>query len=362
MNSNEHDERTNRLKEQFRGRRLDALLVTAAPNIRYLCGFTGSHAVLLVPAGGEPVLYTDPRYGIQAGEEAACAVKVTKKPLIPAVAADLARKRSLRRIGFEAGRMSYHDYAALREALPSSRRLAPQTDLVERLRMVKSQAEVQAIRRSMTIAAAAYQKVIACLRPPAHEIEVAAELDHQMRLLGAEKPAFETIVLFGKRAALPHGRPGPHALRPGDLVLVDLGAVLNGYASDMTRMAVAGTPGERLRRLYEIVLEAQLAALSQLRPGVQAGRVDGAARQVLERHGVADCFVHSTGHGLGLEVHEAPRLGRREKLKLTPGMVVTIEPGIYVEGWGGLRIEDTVVVTSNGCAILTPLGKELIVL
>lgn len=336
--------------------------MTGLPNIRYLCGFTGSNAALLVPAAGEPVLYTDPRYEIQAGEEAACAVKVTKKPLIKAVAADLARRRSLRRIGFEAGRIRYADYTALREALPPSRSLEPRTDLVERLRMVKSAAEIDAIRRSMAIAAEAYRRVIACLRPPARELDVAAEIDFQMRRLGAEKPAFDTIVLFGERAALPHGRPGARALRDGELVLVDVGAVLDGYSSDMTRMAVAGQATGRLRRMYRIVLDAQLAALGELRGGVRADAVDRAARRVLAQHGLEACFVHSTGHGLGLEVHEAPRLGKRENVPLQAGMVVTIEPGIYLEGWGGLRVEDTVVITSNGYEILTPLGRELIVL
>lgn len=358
----DYSTRIDRLRESLHACGLDALVVTALPNIRYLCGFTGSHAMLLAPAGGEPVLYTDPRYEIQAGEESSCAVRVSKKPLIKAVAADLARRRSLRRIGFEAGRIHYADYEALRNALPAARKLEPQTELVEKLRMVKSAAEIEAIRRSMAVAAEAYRKVIASVQPPVRELEVAAELDYQMRRLGAEKPAFDTIVLFGERAALPHGRPGPRALKQGDLVLVDVGAVLDGYSSDMTRMAVAGRPAERLRRLYQIVAEAQLAALGELRPGVKAGTVDCAARRVLERHGLESCFVHSTGHGLGLEVHEMPRLGKRETVRLAPGMVVTVEPGIYVEGWGGLRIEDTVVVTSNGCEILTPLGKELIVL
>ncbi|MCS7314034.1 MAG: Xaa-Pro peptidase family protein [Bryobacterales bacterium] len=350
------------MADELAGRKLDALVVTAPPNIRYLCGFTGSHGLLVVPAAGEPVLYTDPRYEIQAGEEARCTVKVTKKSLIEAAARDMSRRRSWRRIGFEAGSMRYADYAALRHALPSARSLEPQTDLVEKLRLVKSPAEVETIRRSMAIAAEAYRRVVGSLRPPVRETEVAAELDHQMRQLGAEKPAFETIVLFGERAALPHGKPGPRALSMGDLVLVDLGAVLDGYTSDMTRMAVAGKPTERLRRLYQLVLEAQRAALEQLRPGVAASAVDRAARRSLERHGLADCFVHSTGHGVGLEIHEAPRLGKREKVRLKAGMVVTIEPGIYVEGWGGLRVEDTVVVTSNGYDILTPLGKELTVL
>lgn len=355
----EFPERRKRLAQQIASRKLDALVVSAQANIRYLCGFTGSNGLLLVRGDGWALLLTDPRYELQAQQEADCLVRITRKPLTRELAAELGRRR-LRRVGFEAGRLTYADYESLKAALRARVQLKPVADAVESLRLLKSEAEVEAIGRSMAIAAAAFEKAMRAAREGIREAELAAELDYQMRLLGAEKPAFETIVLFGENAALPHGKPGTRALRPHELVLVDIGAQRDGYASDMTRMAVLGTPSERVRRLYQIVLDAQQAALEQLRPGVTGGMVDAAARKALERHGLDQCFSHSTGHGVGLEVHEAPRLGKDDKTRIQPGMVVTVEPGIYIEGWGGIRIEDTVVVTSNGSRILTPAGKELL--
>jgi Xaa-Pro aminopeptidase len=193
------------------------------------------------------------------------------------------------------------------------------------------------------------------------EGDLAAELDYRMRRQGAEGPAFETIVAAGARTALPHARPTSARLVQG-LLLVDMGAMLDGYASDMTRMLFLGRPGARVRRAYKAVLEAQLAAIDAVRPGVPAKTVDRAARRVLARHGLANAFVHSTGHGLGLEIHEPPRIGKKEKTPLECGMAITIEPGVYVEGFGGIRIEDTVSVTKNGCEVLTPTSKELRIL
>jgi Xaa-Pro aminopeptidase len=189
------------------------------------------------------------------------------------------------------------------------------------------------------------------------ESDLAAELEYRMRRLGAEKPAFETIVAGGVRSALPHAQPTAAALE--GMVVVDMGAFVDGYASDMTRMLFIGSPNAKVKRAYKAVLEAQLAAIDAVRAGVSAGRVDRAARSTLRAHGLDRAFVHSTGHGLGLEIHEPPRLGKGEKTRLRAGMAITIEPGVYVEGWGGIRIEDTVVVTERGCDVLTPTGKTL---
>ncbi len=317
--------------------------------------------MVVVPADGEAVLLTDPRYEIQAAQEVSCRVVVVKGPL-PKAVMRLARRRRLHRLGFEAGRLTFSDYEALQDGLWLGATLEPAAGMVEALRMVKSDAEIQAIRHSMRIASEAYQRAMRRVRVGMLESDLAAELDYQMRRLGAEKPAFETIVVAGERTALPHARPGPHPLAAGGLLLVDAGAVRSGYASDMTRMAFLGTPGRKVRRLYQAVLEAQEAALCAVRPGISAGAVDRAAREVLQRHGLEQAFVHATGHGLGLEIHESPRLGKREKTRLAAGMVVTIEPGVYMKGFGGIRIEDTVVVTSNGCEVLTPAPKELLLL
>jgi len=194
------------------------------------------------------------------------------------------------------------------------------------------------------------------------EAEIAAELEFQMRRFGAEKASFETIVAAGARTALPHAEPTGEKLGSDQLLLIDMGATRAGYCSDMTRMLFTGTPGQKTRALYAAVLKAQLAAIDAVREGVTGGQVDRAARSVLRREGLEKAFVHSTGHGLGLEIHEPPRLGRKDQTKLRAGMVVTIEPGAYVEGSGGVRIEDTVLVTRNGCEVLTPTTKELALL
>jgi Xaa-Pro aminopeptidase len=340
-------------------RNLDALLVAFSPNLRYLSGFTGSSANLLVTPG-ESILFTDPRYAIQAKRETgrACRVVIVKGRLTPAVSAAIA-KRGLKRIGYEPARMTCDRYESLKSALPMRASLEPVAGWIEALRMVKSPGEIARIRRSVDINSQAFEQAAARLRPGATERDFAAELEYRMRRLGAEKPAFETIVAAGARSALPHAQPTAAPLRPGDLIVVDMGAFVEGYASDMTRMLFLGQPGAKVKRTYKAVLEAQLAAIDAVRPGVTAASVDRAARAVLKAHGLDRAFVHSTGHGLGLEIHEPPRLGAREKTRLQAGMAITIEPGVYLEGWGGIRIEDTVLVTQTGCEILTPTDKAL---
>ena len=218
------------------------------------------------------------------------------------------------------------------------------------------------IRRSVETNSTAFEQAVKHARAGMREADLAAELEYRMRRAGAEKPAFDTIVATGARSALPHAQPTSARLASGDLVVVDMGAMQQGYASDMTRMLFLGSPGAKVKRMYRAVLEAQQAALDAVRPGVTAMHVDRAARRVLKTEGLEHAFIHSTGHGLGLEIHEPPRLGKKEKLRLEPGMAITIEPGVYLEGFGGIRIEDTVVVTPSGCEILTPTSKELRVL
>jgi Xaa-Pro aminopeptidase len=340
--------------------KLDALIVSAPPNIRYLSGFTGSTALLLLwPAGA--TLLTDPRYAIQAAGQCDCPVSVVRGPFYPALM-KLAARRKFRRIGFESGRLTYAVFEHLREALPLGASLEPVPGLVDRLRMVKTPREIDLIRRSVVLNSQAYAAAMRRLRPGTPESSLAASIDYQMRLLGAEAPAFDTIVASGVRSALPHAQPTAHPIRPNRLLLIDMGASREGYASDMTRMAFLGRPGRRVLSLYRTVLESQLAAIDAVRPGVPAGDVDRAARRVLRAAGIERAFVHSTGHGLGLEIHEAPRIGRREQMPLISGMVITIEPGAYFEGFGGIRIEDTVVVTSSGCEVLTPTSKDLLLL
>lgn len=343
-------------------RELDAFVVAFSPNLRYLTGFTGSNGSLLVTAN-RSVLFTDPRYTIQAGQEVAggrggCRVKVARGPLVMEMAAAV-HKLGLKRIGYEPARMACDFYGALKSRLPMGASLQPSDGWIEALRMVKSPAEIERIRRSVVTNSRAFEQAVARVKPGMTERDLAAELEYRMRRLGAEKPAFETIVAAGVRSALPHAQPTAAPLNPGGLVVIDMGAFEDGYASDMTRMLFLGSPPARVKRAYHAVLEAQLAAIDAVRSGVPAGRVDGAARAVLKRHGLDRAFIHATGHGLGLEIHEPPRVGKRVKTPLEAGMAITIEPGVYIEGWGGIRIEDTVVVTGNGCEVLTPTSKEL---
>lgn len=360
MHAQEFTIRRSRLASKLGPLKIDALIVSAPPNIRYLTGFTGSNGLVLL-APSATVLFTDPRYEIQAAQQTNCKVVVARGPLYPALVR-AASRRKLHRLGFERTRLGYDAFEHLRELLPLGSSLRPVGGVVEALRMVKSPWEIECIRRSVAVNSGAYEAALAKAAPGMKESDLAAEIEYQMRLLGAEKPAFDSIVATGPRTALPHAEPGADTLRNNQLLLIDIGATVDGYASDMTRVAFLGQPGRKIRSLYNAVLEAQLAGIDAIRPGVSAGKVDAAARRVLRSKGLEKAFVHSTGHGLGLEIHEPPRLGKREPTALEPGMAITVEPGAYLEGFGGVRIEDTVVVTSSGCEVLTPTSKELLLL
>jgi len=334
--------------------KIDALLVSSPANVRYLTGYAGSNGILLVTTT-DAHFFTDPRYALEASQKITCKVHVERKPLLTGATAVIKRKR-LKKIGFESSSLHYEDYAKLERELD----LHPIGQVIEEQRMVKSASEIELIRRSVATNSEAYSKTIRRVHAGAREMDIAAELDYQMRALGAEKAAFETIVAAGVRSALPHAHPTPHRLGENELLLIDMGASQDGYASDMTRVAHTGEPPKRVLRLYKAVLEAQLAALRSIKDGVTTGAVDAAARGVLKRYELDRAFVHSTGHGLGLEIHEPPRIARKDKTKLRAGMAITIEPGVYIDGVGGIRIEDTVLVTEHGCEVLTPTPKDFI--
>jgi Xaa-Pro aminopeptidase len=339
----------------------DAFLVTKLHNIRYLTGFTGSNAMLLLFGGDDAILYTDPRYTVQSKQQAGvdknCRIKIATGPLGKRVLKDVARLR-VTRLGFEGDHLSFAQFEGLKKQLPLSAELKPFSGTVEALRMVKDATEIALIRASVNTNSKALDRAMKRLKIGMTEADFAAEIDYQSRKLGAESPAFDTIVAAGERAALPHAHPGAAKIGPG-MLLIDMGAFQAGYASDMTRMVHLGKAPQKYRAAYKAVLEAQLAAIDAIRPGVKTTAVDKAARDVLKAHGLDKEFVHSTGHGLGLEIHEPPRIGRKDKTVLRAGMAITVEPGIYIEGWGGIRIEDTVLVTETGCEILTPTSKEL---
>ena len=357
MANDEFETRRDTIAAGLAERKLDALLVAFSPNLRYLSGFTGSNGNLLLTPE-RSILFTDPRYRIQSAQEATCEIRIVKGPLAIAVHAAIA-KLGLRHIGYEPARMTCDLLESLKAKLPMKASLEPAAGWIEELRMVKSTAEIDRIRRSVATNSLAFEQTVARVKPGMKESDLAAELEYRMRRLGAEKASFETIVAAGARSALPHAQPTSTRLKTGDLVVVDMGAMQEGYASDMTRMLFLGAPGAKVKRAYRAVLEAQLAAIDAVRPGAPTTRVDGAAHKVLKGYGLDKAFVHSTGHGLGLEIHEPPRIGKRGKTKLQAGMAITIEPGVYLEGFGGIRIEDTVIVTENGCEVLTPTSKEL---
>jgi Xaa-Pro aminopeptidase len=343
----------------FRDSKIDALLVTGSANVRYLSGFTGSNGMLLV-FEDSAVFFTDPRYAIQSAQQVSVeAIVVPKGGLLPAVVKYVKKKR-LKRLGFEKHNLSYQQYAFLQDELPSKIRLKAIEDVILKQRMIKTDEEIGAIRRSVITNSKAFDRAIKEIRPGVRESEIAAELEYQMRREGADRPAFETIVASGARTALPHAHPTSRAIGKDELVLIDVGASQDGYASDMTRMLHLGRHSRKIGEMYRAVLEAQLAGVAAVRPGVTAGQVDKAARSVLKKHGLDKTFTHSTGHGLGLEIHEPPRLGKGDETRLESGMTITIEPGAYIEDFGGIRIEDTVLVTESGCEVLTPTPKELI--
>ena len=341
---------------------VDGLLVTHLPEVRYLCGFTGSNAALVL-AGGRSVLFTDGRYTAQAKAEAAgMRVMIAQKPAL-LVACGWMEEAGVRRCGFDAAQTTVAALETMRKAVSGKVRrgmFVAVKPLVAAMREVKDADEIVRIRKAATLGCELFDGMLTYLEAGLPEVAVAAELEHAARLAGAEGMSFDTIVASGVRSALPHGRATTAKLPRRGFVTLDFGVVLDGYLSDMTRTVHLGKalPGER--EVYDSVLEAQEAAVAAVAPGVTAGEVDEAARSVLRRVGLDKYFSHSTGHGVGLEIHEGPRLAAKQTQVLKQGMVITIEPGVYMPGKFGLRIEDMVLVTGRGGEVLTPSVKAWI--
>jgi Xaa-Pro aminopeptidase len=357
--------RLQRLQSILPKNKLDWLLITQLPNIRYLSGFTGSAAALLIGEHGA-TLFTDGRYIAQAKQEVRNAqILIDSKAPILAAAEWLSAKQgrtaskpAYRTLGIEAEWLTAGARDRLRAALRGKVRLSSAPPLVERARMVKDAAEIQRIREAVQLGASLLRVARMKIRPGVREFEVAAAMEYAVRRKGAEGMAFPTILASGPRSAIVHGRASEARIPRQGFVVCDFGVILAGYCSDRTRTLHVGQPSKEARSFYDAVLEAQLAAIEAVRPGVTAGQVDEAARAVLRKHKVGRWFTHSTGHGLGLEIHEAPRLAVAQRQELEPGMVVTIEPGAYVPGKWGVRIEDVVVVTASGCEVLGPADKK----
>jgi Xaa-Pro aminopeptidase len=351
--------RVSKLDHALAALKLDSILINHLPNIRYLCGFTGSNGLLL-SIRGKRTFFTDGRYTEQAQDELQGAKVVVPKGSLSAEASKLISAAKLTRLAFEADRLTVTSGDALRKSLPKSIKLVSTAGVVDRVRMVKDEHELALIREAVILGADLLTPAIETIRPGVKESEVAAEIEYVARRWGAEAMSFETIVAAGKRSALPHGRASNALIPKRGFVILDLGVILHGYCSDMTRTVHVGSVPRRSRDIYNAVLEAQQAATEAVKPGATAGDVDYAARSVLKKAKLDRYFIHSTGHGVGLEIHEQPRIAREQTEVLQPGMVITIEPGVYLPGEGGVRIEDMVVVTEHGHQVLTPATKELL--
>jgi Xaa-Pro aminopeptidase len=343
---------------------LHGLLVTHLPDLRYLSGFTGSSAALGVTRRAAR-LFTDGRYRTQAGEEVSVAeVEIVSSSPSIAAAQWLAAQSGVEFAGFDSTKTTVANLDRYRAALPARLRrsflTALAAPLIEPLRLIKDEDELAVMSAAALVGCKLFEHILGLIRPGLAEFEVAAELEHQARLLGAEGMSFETIVASGARSALPHGRATTIKLPRRGFVTMDFGVILNGYCSDMTRTVHLGKPKDDERAVYEAVLEAQEAGVAAVAAGVSCAEVDEAARGVLRKAGLAETFSHSTGHGVGLEIHEPPRIGAGEKTRLLSGMVITIEPGVYLAGRFGIRIEDMVAVTRSGGQVLTPAPKALI--
>ncbi len=351
--------RRQRMADHLDRARLDALLVTHPANVRYLCGFTGSAGSLLL-GRAHAVLFTDGRYTQQARNETSRVRVIVGKGSPWQSAARWIAKHRLQAVGVESEHITWASRRTLRSLLPAGVRLRETSNVVERARMVKDADEIALIGQAAGLGASLLGVALKGIRPGVKESDIAAELEYQARRAGADGMSFETIVAAGPRSALPHGRASVQPIPAGAFVILDFGVILHGYCSDMTRTVYVGHASAEERGMYQSVREAQEAATAAVKGGIAAGQVDRTARRILQRAGLDRYFTHSAGHGVGLEIHEPPRLGRGQTEVLQPGMVVTVEPGVYIPGRGGVRIEDMVVVTKAGCEVLTPAPKELI--
>ena len=350
--------RQTKLRAGLEKQKLSFLVVTNPRNIFYLTGFRGSAGVAVWGAS-DAALWVDPRYTLQAtGEAQGIELIEEKGSLLKAVALWL-RKKKPRRVGFEDGHLTFSQFRFMEREGRGKFRFEPAPGIIEALRFVKDQYEIALIREACRVTVEAFEEILPLVKPGVKESDLAAEIEYRMRRKGADGPAFDTIVASGHRGAFPHARASNKVLGKSELVIFDMGAILNGYASDMTRTVyLGGHAGVRIKRLYKAVLDAQQMAVESLRQGVKGGEVDEAARRVLRRRGLASYFTHSTGHGVGLDIHEKPRMGKGDKTRLCAGCVVTAEPGIYIEGLGGIRLEDTVMVGPDGPEVLTTAAKD----
>lgn len=354
----DHELRRGRLAARLEALQVDAILSTHLPNVRYLSGYSGSNGQILVSAGGSR-FFTDGRYIEQSRREVPDVDRVIYSTDWIQQLTEAGRDLGVKRLGFEESYVTYRSHGELTKAAET---LVPLEDEVGKLRWTKDPDELVLIERAQELTDIGFTEILTRFHEGITERELALELDWAMLRAGAEAVAFETIAAFGEQAAEPHHSPTDRPLRRGDVVKLDFGAVHEGYHSDMTRTVAFGEPSAEIRKIHEIVLDAQLAGIEAVRAGTTGGAADLASRSLIEAAGYGEAFSHSLGHGVGLEIHEGPTLRAASEEVLPEGTVVTVEPGIYLAGVGGVRIEDMVVVTEGGCIPMPSSSKELIIL
>ncbi|MDH4156891.1 MAG: Xaa-Pro peptidase family protein [candidate division Zixibacteria bacterium] len=351
--------RIGELRKKMRRENLDALIVSNLDHVRYLTGFTGSAALLLI-TGRKADMFTDSRYTEQADKQVSGAgVHTVKGDMLAALKDFPGFHAANSRYGFDSEHLSVAGRDRAKQALPKVL-LVPAANVFAELGWVKDAIELKHIAHAAHIADLAFERVLGMVAPGVRERDLAAELEYQMKMFGSEDPAFETIIASGYRSALPHGVASAKKIKKGDLVTFDFGAKVNGYVSDITRTVVAGKATPRQKKIYSLVLKAQVAGIKKVRAGIEAKKVDAACRKIITKAGYGKNFGHGTGHGIGFFVHVGPRVGAASPDKLMVNNVITIEPGIYISGWGGVRIEDDVVVTRSGGRVLNKAPKNLL--
>jgi Xaa-Pro aminopeptidase len=353
--------RLDKVRAALAERNLDAVLVYKPENRAYLSGFTGTAGWLLITLA-KAWLITDFRYAEQAATQAPAFEVIKPESTVAALLATLCEQEQIDRLGIEGDYVTVDDYRAYEQAL-GERDLVSMAGTIETLRMIKDEAELTLMRRAAAIADETFTHILSYIKPGVAERDIAVEMEYKMKKLGAEGLAFDIIVASGVRSAMPHGVASDKKIGAGELVTLDFGAVYRGYCSDMTRTVMVGEPSAQQREIYGIVLEAEERGVAATRAGINGKDLDEVCRGYIREHGHAEAFGHSTGHGVGRYIHEGPKLSvRGEKDLLKPGMVVTIEPGIYLSGWGGVRIEDMVLVQENGCESFSKSSRELKIL
>lgn len=352
-----YSKRIKRLQDKLRRRKLDGLIIAKPENRAYLCGYRGgdhgieeTSGVIIVPRKGNILLLTDFRFKLQAEQEApGLEVLIYKRGLLDLLG-KLLPDLGIHKLGFESHYTLHSFQLELTRKLAKKKiKTIPTRDLVEKMRIIKDEDEIDLLRQSVRLNEKVFNTVYASFSDYKTEIDVALAIETTMRKLGAEKPSFDTIVATGSNGALPHAVPGPSAIEKNGSLTLDMGLILNGYCSDMTRNFVPKRPSKKYLKLHRIVRKAQLAGIKAVRAGITGGEADKSARKVINKAGYGKYFGHSLGHGVGLAVHEEPRLSPRNRKVLKPGMIVTVEPGIYIPGWGGIRLENMVVVREDGC-------------